>query len=85
MGGLRRVVLDPARGLRRRAVWSFAAITDEPLPEVADAGHDRTIVALKHENVQAWLTPVGRSLDELDQLLQDKERSLYSHELAKAA
>lgn len=25
-------------------LWSFAAITDDPEPEVAAAGHDRTII-----------------------------------------
>jgi hypothetical protein len=34
---------------------SFAAITDDPEPEVAAAGHDRTIINIKPENVDAWL------------------------------
>lgn len=34
---------------------SFAAITDEPPPEVAAAGHDRCIVQIKPENIDAWL------------------------------
>lgn len=36
---------------------SFAAITDEPPPEVAAAGHDRCIVSIKPENVERWLNP----------------------------
>ncbi|HET9475318.1 MAG TPA: SOS response-associated peptidase family protein, partial [Steroidobacteraceae bacterium] len=46
---------------------SFAAITDEPPPEVAAAGHDRMIINLKPEHLDAWLKPEGRSLDELQQ------------------
>ena len=37
------------------ALLSFAAITDEPPPEVAAAGHDRCIVAIQPGNVDAWL------------------------------
>ncbi|PTT38810.1 hypothetical protein DBR23_13025 [Acidovorax sp. HMWF018] len=63
-------------------LWSFAAVTDDPPPEVAAAGHDRCIVQLRPENVARWLTPAGRSLDELDALLDDKEPAFYEHRLA---
>jgi putative SOS response-associated peptidase YedK len=36
---------------------SFAAITDEPPAEVAAAGHDRCIIPIKPENIDAWLNP----------------------------
>nr|WP_038215434.1 SOS response-associated peptidase family protein [Xenophilus azovorans] len=72
----------PPAGSDEPDLWSFAAVTDEPLPEVAAAGHDRTIVALREENVQAWLTPQDRSLDELDALLEDKERPYYEFRMA---
>ena len=39
------------------ALDSFAAITDEPPPEVAAAGHDRCIIPIKEENIDAWLNP----------------------------
>jgi hypothetical protein len=32
---------------------SFAAITDEPPPEISAAGHDRCIIPIKPENVDA--------------------------------
>ena len=35
----------------------FAAITDEPPPDVAAAGHDRCIINLKLEHVDQRLTP----------------------------
>lgn len=38
-------------------LFSFAAITDEPPPEVLAAGHDRCIIPIKRENVDAWLNP----------------------------
>ena len=38
---------------------SFAAITDEPPAEVAAAGHDRMIINLKPEHLDAWLSPSG--------------------------
>lgn len=64
-------------------LYSFAAVTDDPEPEVAAEGHDRTIVNLKPENVEAWLTPQRRSVDELLGLLDDKRHPYY--ELVKAA
>lgn len=63
-------------------LWSFAAVTDDPPPEVAAAGHDRCIVQLRPEHVAAWLTPQERSLEELDGLLDDKERPYYEHRKA---
>lgn len=71
----------PPAGSDEPELWSFAAITDEPLPEVAAAGHDRTIVALKPKNVMTWLTPQGRSHGELDAMLEEKERPHYEHRL----
>lgn len=35
--------------------FSFAAITDEPPPEVATEGHNRGIVIDRPENFDAWL------------------------------
>jgi putative SOS response-associated peptidase YedK len=63
---------------------SFAAITDEPPAEVAAAGHDRCVVSIKEENVEAWLTPEGRSVKELQAILDDVERPYYEHEVLAA-
>ncbi len=38
---------------------SFAAITTEPPPEVLAVGHDRCIVPIKAEHLDAWLQPEG--------------------------
>jgi putative SOS response-associated peptidase YedK len=63
---------------------SFAAVTDEPPPEVAAAGHDRMIINLKRENLDAWLNPAGKSLAELDAILADREAPYYEHEVMAA-
>ncbi|MGF6345964.1 putative SOS response-associated peptidase YedK [Variovorax sp. W2I14] len=74
----------PPVGAHEGDLWSFAAVTDEPPPEVADAGHDRCIIQLRPENAVAWLTPQERTLDELDEILDDaiNERPYYEHRMA---
>jgi putative SOS response-associated peptidase YedK len=61
---------------------TFAAVTDEPPPEIAAAGHDRCIVNLLPENAERWLTPAGRSVRELQAILDEKQRPYYEHAIA---
>jgi putative SOS response-associated peptidase YedK len=61
---------------------SFAAITDEPPPEVAATGHDRCIVPIKAEHIDAWLKPDPKDLKALYGILDDRERPYYEHRLA---
>jgi putative SOS response-associated peptidase YedK len=61
---------------------SFAAITDEPPAEVAAAGHDRCIVPIKPEYVDAWLDPDPKKPDALYAILDDRQRPYYEHRLA---
>jgi putative SOS response-associated peptidase YedK len=61
---------------------SFAAITDEPPPEVAAAGHDRCIIPIKPENIDAWLNPDHGNLAALYAILDDRDRPYYEHRLA---
>lgn len=87
----------PRRSMLVACLWShwtdpklpyvngFAAITDDPPPEVAAAGHDRCIVNIKPENVEAWLTPRGRSARELLDILSDRETPTYENEVVLAA
>lgn len=63
-------------------LYSFAAITDEPPPEVAAAGHDRCIVPIKRENLDAWLNPKAGDLAALYAILDDRPRPYYEHKLA---
>ena len=63
-------------------LYSFAAITDDPEPEVAAAGHDRTIINIKPEHVDAWLNPEPGNLAALYEIFDDKRHPYYEHRLA---
>lgn len=85
---------DPAQDMLVACLWSrwslngepdllsFAAITDEPPPEVAAAGHDRCIIPIKPENVDAWLSPASSDLATLHAILDDRQRPYFEHRLA---
>ncbi|MEO8802268.1 MAG: SOS response-associated peptidase family protein, partial [Rudaea sp.] len=61
---------------------SFAAITDEPPAEIAAAGHDRCIIPIKPEHIDAWLNPDPNNLDALYAILDDRARPYYQHRMA---
>ncbi|MFG6464140.1 SOS response-associated peptidase family protein [Roseateles sp. DXS20W] len=61
---------------------SFAAITDEPPPEVAAAGHDRMIVRIRPEHVDAWLNPDPSNLKALYDIFDDRTPAFYEHRQA---
>lgn len=61
---------------------SFAAITDEPPPEIAAAGHDRCIIPIKPENIDAWLNPDASDLATQYAILDNRDRPYYEHRLA---
>lgn len=63
---------------------SFAAVTDEPPPEIAAAGHDRCFINLKPGNVEKLPTLQGRSTAELQSIPDEKQRPYYEHELMAA-
>lgn len=63
-------------------IRSFAMVTDEPPPEVSSAGHDRCPVFLQSDLIDDWLSPAGKSLEQLDGFLDHKEPTFYSHALA---
>jgi putative SOS response-associated peptidase YedK len=64
------------------SLLSFAAITDEPPPEIADAGHDRCIVPIKDSSLDIWLAPEGKPLACMYEILDDRERPYYEHRIA---
>ena len=72
---------DPLHGSE---LLSFAAITDDPPPEVAATGHDRMIINIKSEHVDAWLNPQDRSDAELQAILSDRQAPYYEHEVLAA-
>ena len=63
-------------------LYSFAAITDEPLPEVAATGHQRTIISLQEKFLQEWLSPGQLSPERLEEILTAKETPYYVHQIA---
>jgi putative SOS response-associated peptidase YedK len=67
---------DPAG--KEPDLLSFAAITDVPEPEVAAAGHDRTIINIKPAHLDTWLNPTG-DLAALEAILDDKAHPYYEH------
>jgi putative SOS response-associated peptidase YedK len=67
---------DPAG--KEPDLLSFAAITDDPEPEVAAAGHDRTIINIKPEHIDAWLNPQGDT-EAMQAILDDKRHPYYEH------
>jgi putative SOS response-associated peptidase YedK len=88
---------EPAQTMYIACLWShwtdpkepevrgFAAITDEPPADIAAAGHDRCIINLKPEHVEAWLAPEGRSREELQAILSDRAVPVFQHEILIAA
>ncbi|MFM2120607.1 MAG: hypothetical protein RL722_2075 [Pseudomonadota bacterium] len=61
---------------------SFAAITDEPPPEVAAAGHDRCVIPVRPEHIDAWLAPDPADLARSQAVLDERERPVYAWALA---
>ncbi len=63
-------------------LYSFAAITDDPPPEVAATGHNRCVIPLKESHLLRWLEPEGLDPATLYQLLDDREHPYYEHGMA---
>jgi putative SOS response-associated peptidase YedK len=63
-------------------LYSFAAITDDPPPEVAATGHNRCIIALRPESLDAWLAPQALSPAQLEAILSDRSCPVYEHQIA---
>lgn len=66
----------------RIALESFAAITDEPPPEVSAAGHDRILIPLNEDALEVWLRPSQENLAEQYAALDNRVRPYYEHKLA---
>lgn len=62
---------------------SFAIITDNPPPEVAAAGHDRMIVRIRPEDMDAWLNPDPGNLQALYDIFDRRPRPYYEHEISQ--
>lgn len=81
---------QPPRDLLIACLWSewegpegrllsFAAITDTPPADVAAAGHDRCIVPIRPEHLDAWLNPDPQDLPALYRILDDREAVVLAY------
>jgi putative SOS response-associated peptidase YedK len=61
---------------------SFAAITDEPTPEVAATGHQRTIITIQERYLAEWLTPGTLTKERMEHILSDREAPCFVHQIA---
>lgn len=61
---------------------SFAAITDEPPPEIAETGHERCIISLQPNNVDEWLAPANVPKARLEAILSERKSVFYEHRKA---
>lgn len=75
-------VWDKWTGPGQPDLHSFAAITDEPPPEVAASGHDRCVIPIRPEHLKDWLNPAGCDPQKMYAILDDRERPYFEHRLA---
>lgn len=61
--------------------FGFAAVTREPPPEVLAAGHNRCIIPIRPEYLDAWLNPDPRNLAAQFAILEDPIDAYYQHDL----
>ena len=66
-------------------LYSAALITDEPEPEIAAAGHDRTPIFLKESAIDDWLNATETTVKGLERVLSQREHPGYSHRVVGAA
>jgi len=75
-------IWDLWKGPDQLHLLSFAAITDEPPPEIAVTGHQRCVIAIEEKNLDRWLSPGKATPAELDAILDDRARRIFEHQLA---
>ena len=82
---------QPSRDMLVACVWtsrhepdlySLAAITDEPTPEIAATGHQRTIITIQEQHMAEWLAPTQSNADQLNRILSARELPFYVHQIA---
>lgn len=57
----------------------FTIITDDPPPEIAEAGHDHYPILIEPGSIDAWLNPEVHSLDVVSAIFEDKPLPFYAH------
>lgn len=63
----------------------FAIVTDEPLLEVAAAGHDRSPVFLLEADMKDWLCPMKKTTMQINKVLEKSSKIKFTHNLAESA
>lgn len=76
---------DKWMGKDGKELFSAALITDEPAPEVKQAGHDRTPIFLRETAVESWLRASETTTKDLAYVLNMRERPHYSHAITGVA
>jgi hypothetical protein len=56
-------------------------VTDDPPAEIALAGHDRFIIPIKPESINAWLNPDPADLAAQYAILDDRHHPYYEYDL----
>jgi len=57
-------------------------VTDDSPEEIALAGHDRCIIHIKPEHIDAWLNPDPADLAAQYATLDDRNRPFYEYRMA---
>ena len=73
--------VEPEQDEEGAGFYSFAIVTRDPPPEVQAAGHDRCVIAIRPDNLDAWLEPDPRNLAASYAILDDPIEAYFHHEL----
>lgn len=63
----------------------FAIITDDPPPEIAEAGHDRCPIMLTADGAEQWLSDASKVRSQAHAILGMKQRIFFEHRLPEVA
>jgi putative SOS response-associated peptidase YedK len=73
--------VEPEHDEEGAGFYSFAIVTRDPPPEVAAAGHDRCVIAIRPEHLDAWLEPDPHNPAASYAILDDPIQAYYHHEV----
>lgn len=62
---------------------SFALITDEPSPEIREAGYDRCPIFLNKERISDWLQTGDKTAQDFLDILQDRTPAFFDHKILR--
>lgn len=65
---------------KKKIIQSFAIISGEATPKVAELGHNKAPLSLKEESLATWLSPEQSSKDSIKNILNDRNYSDFDHE-----